>query len=403
MTRHGPSALLFATMYPQTVMSMMVLTPPVVAEQVTATYGLPAETAGLYAAVSYFFVAVGALSTASLISRVGPLRLSFACIVAGGLALAIFGLGSFAWVVLATVLMGLCYGPLTPASQQAIANADPIANIALFLSVRQTAVPLGGMLAGLIVPALVVRSNLETALLVLGLGVTLSGLLAGSLLGVVRHEPRAPRAPARAGFFAPLRLMLTHRSLLAISFASTVYGALQLVVSSLLVVFLMRELGRDLVTAGLMLGISQAAAVIGRIGWGLVADRVGRLRGTLGAIGLGMAGACTAAWLLTPASPDPVVALVAFLLGATTSGWNGVFLASLMQAVPTAQAGFVASGALLFSYLGIVLGPPLFGALAAFIGFPAAFLLLGVLAVGGTALCWLPPSPGAPRRQIVDI
>lgn len=393
MSRHSPSALLFATMYPQTVMSMMVLTPPVVADRVTAAYGLPAETAGLYAAVSYLFVAIGTLSTASLIPRVGPLRLSFGCIVAGGCALAFFGLGSLIHVVLATAFMGLCYGPLTPASQQAIANGEPIANLALFLSVRQTAVPLGGMLAGLIVPALVVRSDLETALLVIGGAVTLSGLVAGSLLGIVRHEKREARAAARMGFFAPLRLMLGHRALLAMSFASIIYGALQLIVSSLLVVFVMRELGRDLVTAGLMLSVSQAAAVCGRIGWGFIADRIGRLRGTLGAIGLGMAVACAMTCLLTPATPNWIVALVAFLLGGTTSGWNGVFLASLMQSVPPSQAGFAASGALLFSYLGIVLGPPLFGALAVLTGFPAAFLVLGALALGGAALCWLPPAP----------
>ena len=392
MSRHGPLALLFATMYPQTVMSMMVLTPPVVAAQVTAAYGLPAETAGVYAAASYVFVAIGTLSTASVIPRIGPLRLSFGCIVAGGCALALFGLGSLAFVLLATALMGLCYGPLTPAGQQAIANGEPIANLALFLSVRQTAVPLGGMLAGLIVPALVVWSDLETALFIVGGTATLTGLLAGSLLGIVRNEKREPRPVARAGFLAPLRLMLGHRALLAMSFASMIYGALQLVVSSLLVVFVMRELGRDLVTAGMMLGISQAAAVCGRIGWGFLADRIGRLRGTLGAIGLGMTAACIMAWALTPATPDVIIALVAFLLGATTSGWNGVFLASLMQAVPASQAGFAASGALLFSYLGIVLGPPLFGGLAALAGFPIAFLVLGALALGGAWLCLMPAS-----------
>jgi MFS family permease len=82
---------------------------------------------------------------------------------------------------------------------------------------------------------------------------------------------------------------------------------------------------------------------------------------------------------------------VAFLLGGTTSGWNGVFLASLMQSVPAAQAGFAAAGALLFSYLGIIVGPPLFGALVALTGFPIAFLVLGAFALGGAALCLIAP------------
>jgi MFS family permease len=174
------------------------------------------------------------------------------------------------------------------------------------------------------------------------------------------------------------------------SFASTIYGALQIIVSSLLVVFVMRELGRDLITAGIMLSVSQAAGVCGRIGWGFIADRIGHLRGTLAAIGLGMAVACIMAWLLTPATPDWTIALVAFLLGGTTSGWNGVFLANLMRSVPPSQAGFATSGALPFSYLGIVVGPPLFGALATLTGFPVAFLCIAVLALAGATLCLMP-------------
>lgn len=49
-----------------------------------------------------------------------------------------------------------------------------------------------------------------------------------------------------------------------------------------------------------------------------------------------------------------------------------------------------ASGALLFSYLGIVPGPPLFGALALFIGFSDAFLALSLVALGGAAPYWSP-------------
>jgi MFS family permease len=388
MSRYGSPGLLFATMYPQTIMSMMVLTPPVLAERISSAYGLPAEVAGLYAATSFLFVAIGALSTASIISRVGPLRLSFACIVAGGGALALFGLGSLGFMVLATALMGLCYGPLTPAGQQAVANGGPIANIALFLSIRQTAVPLGGMLAGFIVPALVLWTDLETALWTIGGLASLSGLVAGCF-AMIRRERRHARPAARSGFLGPLKMMLGHRALLAMSLASVIYGALQLIVGSLLVVFVMTALHRDLVTAGMMLAISQGAAMCGRIGWGFLADRIGRLRATLGAVGVGMAVGCVLACLLTPESPNWMIAAVAFLLGGTASGWNGVFLASLIRSVPPEQAGFAASGALLFSYLGIIIGPPLFGALAALVGFSIAFFVLALVALCGAGLCFM--------------
>jgi MFS family permease len=386
----GNWALLFATMFPQTIMSLVVMTPPVVADRVIAAVHLPAEATGLYATLNYSFIAVGTLCSASLIGRLGPLRLSFACIAVGGFTMALFGMASLASVLIATACMGLCYGPLTPASQQAIAGQGPIPNLALFLSIRQTAVPLGGVLAGLLIPPLVVAFGLTTAMLIAGAAITLGALATGTALVIVRKEAPPQHVPRAPGLFAPLRLILSARHLLGLCFASTIYGAMQLIVSSLLVVFLMAELGRDLILAGIMLGVSQGAAVIGRIGWGFIADRFNALRLTLGIIGLIMALACILTGLLTPATPNWVIGVVVFVLGGTASGWNGVFLANLMREVEPAQAGFAASGALLFSYLGIVLGPPLFGALALLIGFSNAFLALSLVALGGSALCWSP-------------
>lgn len=377
-------------MFPQTVMSMIVLTPPVVADRVVSAFDLPAEAAGLYATLNYLFIAVGTLSSPLLIARIGPLRLSFLCVVAGGFALALFGVGTLVSVVVATACMGMCYGPLTPASQQAIAGQGPVPNLALFLSIRQTAVPLGGVCAGLIVPPLVVGFGLDAAMLIVGAAVVLCAAAAAAALRAVRAEIRPARYVGAVGFFAPLRFMLQNRHLLRLSFASTVYGALQLTVSTLLVVFLMADLGRDLILGGFMLGVSQVAAVMGRIGWGFVADRFSALRATLAVVGFGMACACVLTGFLSPGTPDWLLAVVVFVLGGTTSGWNGVFLANLMREVEPARAGFAASGALLFSYLGIVLGPPLFGALALFIGFSNAFLALAVVALGGSMLCWSP-------------
>ena len=49
---------------------------------------------------------------------------------------------------------------------------------------------------------------------------------------------------------------------------------MQLVLSSFLVVYLTSVASLDLVLAGALLSASQLAGVAGRLGWGLVADRV---------------------------------------------------------------------------------------------------------------------------------
>jgi fucose permease len=54
--------------------------------------------------------------------------------------------------------------------------------------------------------------------------------------------------------------------------------------------------------------------------------------------------------------------------GATAIGWNGVFLATIARVVPIADAAQATSGSLFFTYFGVVVGPPLFGAVASVAG-----------------------------------
>ena len=74
------------------------------------------------------------------------------------------------------------------------------------------------------------------------------------------------------------------------------------------------------------------------------------------------------------------------LLGATATGWNGVFLAEIIHDVRPAEVGLATSGSLMFTYLGIVLGPSLFGALASATGFPTAYLVMAAAVLLGGML-----------------
>src|SRR3954467_10995878 len=120
MRARGTLSVLFVTMVPQTAVSMMSLTPPVMAEQTIAPLGLPAAATGFYTGLIYLFALVANNLSASLIAWLGPLRLSFGCVVLAGLGLGLLGSGTLAGAVVATAVIGLSYGPLTPASSQVI-------------------------------------------------------------------------------------------------------------------------------------------------------------------------------------------------------------------------------------------------------------------------------------------
>src|SRR3546814_17293339 len=56
--------------------------------------------------------------------------------------------------------------------------------------------------------------------------------------------------------------------------------------------------------------------------------------------------------------------LVLIVLGAAALGWNGVYLAEVARQAPPGLTGIATGGTLAATFLGVVLGPPLFGLVA---------------------------------------
>jgi nitrate/nitrite transporter NarK len=180
--------------------------------------------------------------------------------------------------------------------------------------------------------------------------------------------------------------VLRERKILLLALTSSVYGGVQITLVAYLVAFLSESFGLSLVLAGLVMAASQLSSVAGRIVWGIVADRFLSRRATLGMLGVGMG--VTALFALGAGPHWPLWMLFAFAmaLGVTAVGWNGVFLAELTRLAPPGRIGDVTGGSSFFTFLGVVVTPPLFylvlnltssyGATYALFGLPP--LLVGV-------------------------
>ncbi len=135
---------------------------------------------------------------------------------------------------------------------------------------------------------------------------------------------------------------------------------------------------------------AQVAGVGGRILWGWLSDRLMTARMALSLLGyaIGLSGAALA--LAAPAWPVAAVALCAMALGAVALGWNGVFLAEVARQAPPGLAGSATGGALAFTFLGALVGPPLFGAVVDLTGsYRMAFLAASLCAaLAGFAVMW---------------
>jgi MFS family permease len=161
----------------------------------------------------------------------------------------------------------------------------------------------------------------------------------------------------------------------------------QVSLTSYMVSFLTGDLHWTLAAAGAALAASQVAGVVARIAWGFVSDRWLGPRRMLLALALGMAACGLLMPLLAPASPAPLVLALLCVFGATAVGWNGVYLATVARVAPPGQAGTATAGTLFFTFFGVVIGPPVFGAAGTALGaLGPAFALLALPLAGGV---WL--------------
>jgi nitrate/nitrite transporter NarK len=159
-----------------------------------------------------------------------------------------------------------------------------------------------------------------------------------------------------------------------------VYSAAQISFTTYLVSYLKIELAYSLVAAGLVFSASQVAGALSRVLWGAVADHVFEPRMVLAALGLVMALCAFAVAQFTAGWPPVAVFAVCVLYGATAVGWNGVFLAEVARLAPEGRVAIVTGGTQFFTFAGVLIGPPLFGAIASATGsYGSGFLAIAAL------------------------
>jgi len=375
-------ATLAITLTVQALVSAAAMVVPVLAPALSADTGASAGLVGVYVALVYVGAMGGSLLAGGWVARQGAIRAS-----QWGLALCAVGLlcsmsGLIALLALGAVLLGLGYGPITPASSHLLVQTTPAHRMSFVFSVKQTGVPLGGVLAGLVAPKLDIAIGWRGALLVTALACLACAALAQRVRAGLDAD-RNPRRHVRLGDLrAPLTLIFSRRTLALLAGASLCFSAMQWSFSAYLVTYLHDSLAYSLVVAGVLLSLAQAAGVAGRLLWGWCADRYLGAAMMLATLALLMAAGVIILAFLPAGAPVLLVGLALMVLGAAAVGWNGVYLAEVARQAPPGKASLATGGALTCTFLGVVLGPPLFGAMAALLGsYRTAFVLIVIPAV----------------------
>jgi MFS family permease len=378
-------ATLPITLLMQAAASAAALAPTVAAPPLLAELRLPAVAVGVYIAIVYFGAMLSSQIGATLVRRWGPIRCSQAALALCAVGVLLVGVPNLGLAILGALLIGFGYGPITPASSEMLARTTPPHRYAFVFSVKQTGVPLGGVLAGALVPVILQATSIAVSLAAVALFCAV-GAASGEMLRARLDAQRNPASPLPRlqALLQPLRFVLGHPVLRPLALCTLVFSTVQVSLGSYLVSFLDGPLQWTLVQAGLALSVAQTGGVVGRVAWGLIADRWSAPRQTLLGLAVAMALLGLAMPLLSPAHPPAAVMALLALYGATAIGWNGVFLATVARVVPQPQAAMATGGCLFFTYFGVVIGPPLFGAVGDALGSLATAFALLALPLGWT-------------------
>lgn len=325
------------------------------------------------------------------------------------LSLVVVGVASLGIATLATsprgvlpflMLAGLANGSMQPAANLAISRRIPTARQGIAFGIKQAAIPIATLLAGLALPIIALTVGWRWAYGAVAIAVP------AIVLGVLRHfpgrdaEPSARagvemRSPARRRAASPLAGFRGRLSVLAVA------GALGSGAANALGAFLVDSAvsaGVAAASAGLLLSAGSIGAIAARLGAGWAADRTRLDLNVLIAAMMALGGF---AYILIPvalAGPSRwVVVLVAFV---GCLGWAGIYQLSVVRQhfdAAAAATGFTQAG----MYAGGLLGPIIFGTIAASAGYALAWRAAGAAAVIAAVLVlaqWVVTRERAPQR-----
>jgi MFS family permease len=388
--RRLAAVALAATLAIQIFTSLAAAAAAVLAPTIAPAFGVEPRWIGVFIGLVYAGAMGASLASGGFIERFGSIRTSQACVLICALGVAIIALAppGAVWLLApAAIVVGLGYGPITPASSQLLARTTPRDRMSVTFSIKQTGVPAGVALAGAALPSLSHAAGWRGALwaiAAIGVAVALLAQPVQPKLDVDRQHGRGLSLRAVLAPLAHLRAPPLRQAAL-IGFA---YSATQVSLTSFLVVYLNEALGYGLVPAGLALSVATLGGVVGRIGWGVVADRWLRARSTLALIG-SLAAACAIVLAAAQASwPAAACLALAAVFGATAIGWNGVQLAEVARLAPRGNAGAVTGAVGFVTFSGVVVGPPLFALIASLASsYRVSFAAVAALSAGSAL--WL--------------
>ena len=347
----------------QTALATIHMGIPTVVPLIQEELGLSLTEVGILISMVNVGVVAAVLAAGKAADRYGERRIiGYGTASCGVLVLAVHLTDGFLGLLVVFLLLGVPVATGTPAGSKAVAGWFPDRERGTAMGIRQTGIPVGGTIGALALPALGLAFGWRWALSLVGVVTIVTGVL----VLLCYREPDRPRVAGAAAPAGGLKEIVHRTDIWAVTIYAAVLAGCQWCYVSYIELYLTEDMFYRLVFAAQLLAVGQIFAGAGRIGFGIVSDRLffGRRVPVLVMLGVLGAGAGLATAFLSPGMPAWLVAVVVSLLGLGTMSWQGLYLALVSKIVGPGVAGVAIGMTNTVVFVGVVVLPPIFGFIA---------------------------------------
>ncbi|HDR8169297.1 TPA: MFS transporter [Bacillus thuringiensis] len=309
------------------------------------------------------------------------LLISISSFLLGSSLLLTNGISGFNGLLFVLLLIGMFYSVSQPGGSKVILKWFPKENRGLAMGIRQAGIPIGGALAGALIPFLTIQYNVAYAIN----SIACICIIGGLLFFVFYKEPyvqaEARKEHIKISFWTELKVVICKKELYPIYITGIGMISLQMVLVGHFMKFLVREQSITSIIAGTVFSVMFFSGMIGRIVLAAISDafykgnrRMPLLIAVCASIGL---------ILLLVMSIHTVTSGVLYgvsaLLGFFSIGWFSLFIVEVAELANEESVGITVSLALTLNQIAIIVAPVLFGYIVDKKGYTYAWLCIVVL------------------------
>ncbi|KAA0760495.1 MFS transporter [Bacillus sp. SH5-2] len=279
------------------------------------------------------------------------------------------------------LLVGTFYSVSQPGGSKVILKWFPKENRGLAMGIRQAGIPIGGALAGVLIPFLTIQYNVAYAIN----SISCICIIGGLLFFLFYKEPcvhkETKKEHIKISFWTELQVVIYKKELYPIYITGICMISLQMVLVGHFMKFLVREQSITSTVAGTVFSVMFFSGMIGRVVLAAISDVLykGNRRTPLFIAVCASIGLILLLAMSIHIIASGVLYGVSALLGFFSIGWFSLFVVEVAELASEEAVGITVSLALTLNQIAIIVAPVLFGYIVDQKGYTYAWLCIVVL------------------------